>query len=137
MVRVTSSKRQPKVWVPEEDDVLRNALRNATAPESSVNWHHVAAQIPGRTNKDCRKRWVYALSPNISKGSWEPDEDGRLRDAVHQHGTKWAIVSRLVLTRNGDQCSRRWHENLKPNINRARWSLLEVFNTSSVAIWWT
>ncbi|PVH94490.1 hypothetical protein DM02DRAFT_539343, partial [Periconia macrospinosa] len=91
----------------------------------SVNWHNVAAQIPGRSNKDCRKRWVYALALNITKGSWEPAEDDRLRTGVRLHGTKWAIVSRLVETRNGDQCSRRWHEKLKPNIDRGRWSLLE------------
>jgi hypothetical protein len=70
-------------------DYTTKLLANSeAAAEDSVNWHDIAAQVPGRSNKDCRKRWVYALAPNITKGSWEPDEDDRLRAGVRLHNTK-------------------------------------------------
>lgn len=33
------------------------------------NWNAIAAKLPGRTNKDCRKRWC-KLGRNIRIGAW-------------------------------------------------------------------
>lgn len=52
-------------------------------------------------------------------------EDVRLRAAVNSQGRRWAEVSRLVGTRNPDQCAKRYHEALKPNISKDRWTLHE------------
>ena len=60
---------------------------------SVQNWNDVAALLPGRTNKDCRKRWS-KIQLEIRKGAWTPDEDERLQQAVQQIGVK-LVASRF------------------------------------------
>jgi hypothetical protein len=51
------------------------------------DWNRVAAKLPGRTNKDCRKRWS-KVGENVKKGTWDDSEDEKLRGAVGDHGKK-------------------------------------------------
>ena len=64
-----------------------------------MDWLEVASNLPGRSNKDCRKRWKYVLEKNIRKGSWTPEEDGRLREAFKQHGMRYAGTRGVPITR--------------------------------------
>ncbi|KAL8736134.1 MAG: hypothetical protein Q9181_002524 [Wetmoreana brouardii] len=118
--------RDPRPWTSGEDEILQQALLHQ--PADNISWLEVAAQLKGLSNKDCRKRWTYSLCPKIAKGAWSEWEDAALREGVEQYGTQWARVSRSVGTRQPDQCSRRWHEAMKPNINRDRWSLADDVN---------
>lgn len=54
---------------------------------SVQNWNDIAVLLPGRTNKDCRKRWA-KVQLDIRKGAWTQDEDERLQQAVQQVGFK-------------------------------------------------
>ena len=38
------------------------------------DWKTIAAAMPGRSNVDCRKRWVYTVDPAISRAPWSADE---------------------------------------------------------------
>nr|QIR83206.1 MYB transcription factor [Ophiocordyceps sinensis] len=59
------------------------------APGGMVkDWHQIAARLPGRSNKDCRKRWVNTVCGGLNKGSWSQDEDRRLLEALRTHGPK-------------------------------------------------
>ena len=60
---------------------------------SVQNWNDIAVLLPGRTNKDCRKRWS-KVQLDIRKGAWTRDEDERLRQAVQQLGFK-LVASRF------------------------------------------
>lgn len=89
--------------------------------EGACDWHLIASCIPGRTNKDCRKRWHYKVAATVNKGPWEVAEDERLWAAVQEHGSRydcgdsrwrwncylhrhrWALVAQVVKTRNGDR----------------------------------
>ena len=51
------------------------------------DWNRIAKLLPGRTNKDCRKRWS-KVSNLVNKGMWTTDEDRRLEAAVAAHGSK-------------------------------------------------
>jgi hypothetical protein len=51
------------------------------------DWNSIAAKLPGRSNKDCRKRWS-KISENINKGAWSSAEDQRLQEAVEKYGLK-------------------------------------------------
>ncbi|KAI9863714.1 MAG: hypothetical protein M1813_003737 [Trichoglossum hirsutum] len=107
-------------------EISSSQLRDSeTGDDATIDWHDVASCIEGRNNKDCRKRWIYSLEPSINKGSWDREEDALLIQGVRLHGTRWALVSQVVGSRQPDQCARRWHESLKPNINHDRWSALE------------
>lgn len=54
---------------------------------SLKNWNAIAAKLPGRTNKDCRKRW-HKIEPNIRKGAWTAAEHTRLQEAVDLFGLR-------------------------------------------------
>jgi hypothetical protein len=54
----------------------------------AFNWNEVAVLLPGRTNKDCRKRWS-KVQAGINKGAWTRLEDERLQKAVEKQGTKY------------------------------------------------
>ncbi|RYO90663.1 hypothetical protein DL762_002546 [Monosporascus cannonballus] len=112
-------------WTAEQDAILISAVTKASSKSGDISWHHVANHLPGRTNKDCRKRWHYKFAYDFRKGPWSSEEDQRLRDAVKQYGTRWNKVSGEVGTRNGDQCWKRWNDSLDPNIDHSPWDANE------------
>ena len=89
---VIFSRAQPKLTTvsPNEDGSVQN-------------WNDIAILLPGRTNKDCRKRWS-KIQVDIRKGPWTQDEDERLQQAVQQIGVKF-VTSRfpLVVVQNGSK----------------------------------
>ncbi|KIX05319.1 uncharacterized protein Z518_06191 [Rhinocladiella mackenziei CBS 650.93] len=135
--------RVPRRWTAEEDRILReeaNYQRRWNRPHpigadelsrlsvtdrvvangSVRDWNKIAAKLPGRMNKDCRKRWS-KISENIKKGNWDPGEDAKLREAVTVVGTRWTQVAEMVGTRHADQCAKRWTQCLDPNIDHSDW----------------
>ena len=88
------------------------------------DWHRIAEKLPGRSNKDCRKRWFNEVTGGLKKGPWDKDEDARLRNGIQKHGYKydftgilmhtyfgansnwrcrWAVVAQEVGSRSGDR----------------------------------
>ncbi|KAK7449167.1 hypothetical protein VKT23_013317 [Stygiomarasmius scandens] len=120
-------RRERRAWTREEDQLLYDAVVTED-PGSSVpsKWHDISVHVPGRSNKDCRKRWFSKLgSVGIVKGSWAPDEDERLKSAMEKYGPKWILIAAVVHTRNSDQCAKRWNDTLNPSIDRTNWSCEE------------
>lgn len=70
---------------------------------------------------------------NYNTGTWSAEEDDRLRSAIDRHGTRWVLVATDVVTRNGDQCAKRWNENLNPELDHSPWSPIEVSRSLSQA----
>jgi hypothetical protein len=102
-------------WKPEEDAKLIEGMK-----KHAENWAAVATLVPGRTDMQCRSRWVKNLNPangrNKGKGPhrWTPDEDAKLVEAVKNHGKHWVAVATLVPGRTDGQCRQRWFDNLNP-----------------------
>lgn len=89
-------------------------------------WREIAKSVPGRTNKDCRRRWCNSLGSGLAKGPWSESEDERLWNGVRKNGTKWAQVAMEVRTRSSDQCSSHWSQTLNPEIDYSSWDPAEV-----------
>ncbi|KAF9648594.1 hypothetical protein BDM02DRAFT_2212669 [Thelephora ganbajun] len=118
--------RERRSWTKEEDNMLRAAIKlEEPHTDRPSKWHSIARHVPGRTNKDCRKRWCATMASIVSKGGWSSEEDRKLLDAVEKHGTKWSVVASLVETRNSGQCAKRWQDTLNPAIDRSAWSVEE------------
>jgi hypothetical protein len=96
-------RRIPKRWTEAEDDVLYREARSQLATGQVKDWNRIAAKLPGRTNKDCRKRWINKVCGSLKKGAWDEDEDERLREAVRVHGQKWAVIANIVGLRSPDR----------------------------------
>jgi hypothetical protein len=120
-----ASERKGK-WTPDEDDKLKDAVRT----HGGNDWDAITALVPGRTRKQCQNRWHHNVNPIIDrtsgrKGSWTPDEDRKLKDAVRTHGGKdWAAIAALVLGRTNIQCYKRWLGVLDRNASerKGRWT---------------
>ncbi|KAL6233251.1 hypothetical protein BDW75DRAFT_242217 [Aspergillus navahoensis] len=109
-------------WTADEDVILKREVRRVQAEGDNISWHDIAAFLPGRTNKDCRKRWYGTAGAKVKKGPWTEAEDARLRKAIERHGTKWAVVASVVGTRLPDQCSKRWSQAINPDIDHSPWT---------------
>lgn len=56
---------------------------------------------------------------NIRRGPWSPEEDRKLLDAIHLYGpSNWVRISQSLGSRTPKQCRERYHQNLKPSLNR-------------------
>ncbi|KAH8895288.1 hypothetical protein GQ53DRAFT_641701, partial [Thozetella sp. PMI_491] len=60
------------------------------------------------------------MSPiNYRIGYWSQHEDSLLMTLVQQQGAvNWVRIASLLGTRTPKQCRERYHQNLKPSINR-------------------
>lgn len=85
---------------------------DAAEPRHHHHHHHSQPQ-PRRRNP-------------VKTGTWLPVEDVRLREAVAKYGAQWVRVAGEVGTRNGDQCAKRWNENLNPELDHGPWTPEEV-----------
>uniref|UniRef100_A0ACD5TMA2 Uncharacterized protein n=1 Tax=Avena sativa TaxID=4498 RepID=A0ACD5TMA2_AVESA len=58
-------------------------------------------------------------APGRIKGSWSPEEDELLRDAVARHGARnWSVISAEIPGRSGKSCRLRWCNQLSPGVHR-------------------
>lgn len=89
-------------WTAEEDKMLTFAV----GAYGVGNWVKIQQHVPGRTDVQCRERWVNILSPNVKSGPWTAEEDRKLREATERHGLgKWAQIAQELFPRTDNQVS--------------------------------
>ncbi|ONH70050.1 Myb-like DNA-binding protein myb-1 [Cyberlindnera fabianii] len=60
-----------------------------------------------------------ASSTTLRRGPWFPEEDRKLIDSINMFGpSNWVRISQSLGTRTPKQCRERYHQNLKPSLNR-------------------
>ncbi|KAJ5359639.1 uncharacterized protein N7496_012052 [Penicillium cataractarum] len=59
-------------------------------------WAEISKRLPGRTNKDCRKRWFHSLDPALRRGRWTKEEDEILLAAHQRLGPAWKEIALLI-----------------------------------------
>jgi hypothetical protein len=107
-------------WTADEDTKLKDAVQTY----NGKNWEGITRLVPGRTRIQCHNRWRDVLDARMDRtsgrtGEWTPDEDAKLKDAVHIHnGKNWPAVALLVPGRTRIQCCGRWHDALHPSVDR-------------------
>ncbi|KAJ8517032.1 hypothetical protein ONZ45_g5735 [Pleurotus djamor] len=124
-------------WNSEEDAALKQAVERYGEID---NWKNIALEVPGRTNKACRKRWLHSLSPTVKKSAWTPAEDEKLIECYTALGPRWSAIARQIVGRTDDACSKRYREALDPTLKKDDWTpeedqkLAEVY--SRVGVKW-
>lgn len=144
MLSANPSARPPRKWTVAEDQKLRAEVeaQSMSTPSSSHlfiadsfslvsegevrDWCRIAHQLPGRTNKDCRKRWHNSVTGGLKKGQWSRIEDIQLAKGVRHYGQRyhpflsfhinliadpdrWTLVANMVSTRSADRKLDFWH----------------------------
>jgi hypothetical protein len=108
---IDHSNLRKRKWGQCEDMKLMRAIEMHV----DKDWVLIAALVPGRTQKQCYRRWSDVLNPSIaltagSTGRWVEDEDIKLKAAVQTHGGRgWDEIATMVPGRTKLQCYHRWH----------------------------
>lgn len=63
---------------------------------------------------------IASAPTHTRRGPWSPAEDKKLLELINIFGaTNWVRISSSLATRTPKQCRERYHQNLKPSLNRA------------------
>lgn len=96
-------------WNTEEDALLQRAVHLYGAG----NWTKIQRLIPGRTDMQCRERWVNILQPSINRGQFMQEETDRLLELVETHGPKWSFLQTLMPGRTDNALMRHYKNIVK------------------------
>ncbi|CAK7918866.1 myb-like DNA-binding protein Bas1p [[Candida] anglica] len=94
-------------WTETEDSQLVEAYGKFGA-----QWKKVAAEIKGRTDDQCAKRYIEVLDPKTKDRlkPWTHEEDLQLIRQVKKHGTKWKTIASEIDGRPSLTCRNRWRK---------------------------
>ncbi|XP_053940209.1 snRNA-activating protein complex subunit 4 [Cuculus canorus] len=92
-------------WTPEEDAMLLAAVKKYGARD----WYKIRTEVPGRSDAQCRDRYLKALHCDVKKGKWSLEEEEQLIELVQKHGLgHWSKIASELTHRTGSQCLSKW-----------------------------
>ncbi|XP_036162755.1 snRNA-activating protein complex subunit 4 isoform X2 [Myotis myotis] len=93
------------LWTPEEDTKLLQAV----AKYGEHDWFKIREEVPGRSDAQCRDRYLRRLHFSLKKGRWSPEEEEQLLELVEKHGVgHWEKIASELPHRTGSQCLSKW-----------------------------
>lgn len=104
----------PKAWTKEEDALLLSIVQSMRVP---MKWSLVAQNLPERTGKQCRERYVNHLNPRLKVTDWSPTEDATIFHLYNTIGSHWAKMSKIIPGRTDNGIKNRFH-NLRRQLER-------------------
>jgi len=104
----------PKAWTKEEDSLLLSIVQSMRIP---MKWSLVAQNLPERTGKQCRERYVNHLNPRLKVTDWSPTEDATIFHLYNTIGSHWAKMSKIIPGRTDNGIKNRFH-NLRRQLER-------------------
>ncbi|XP_027742957.1 snRNA-activating protein complex subunit 4 isoform X2 [Empidonax traillii] len=92
-------------WTPEEDAMLLAAVKKY----GEKDWYKIRTEVPGRSDAQCRDRYLKALHWDVKKGKWSLEEEEQLIELVEKHGLgHWSKIAAELPHRTGSQCLSKW-----------------------------
>ncbi|NXB53356.1 SNPC4 protein, partial [Leucopsar rothschildi] len=92
-------------WTPEEDAMLMAAVKKY----GEKDWYKIRREVPGRSDAQCRDRYLKVLHWNVKKGRWSLEEEEQLIELVEKHGLgHWSKIASDLIHRTGSQCLSKW-----------------------------
>lgn len=107
-------KRTHSTFKPEED-IMLISLVNIYGLN---NWTKISSQMPNRSKRQCKERYLLFLSPNIKNPPWTLEEDLRLIEMLKIFGKKWTIIAKFFNGRSDINIKNRFHMRVKNMIEK-------------------
>lgn len=97
-------------WREEEDAIVLRAIAQS-AEMTFTQWADLSPQLPGRSGKQIRDRWVNYLNPAINHLPFSREDDLRLWEGHKKLGKRWVEISVKVFnsTRSENHIKNRWY----------------------------
>eukprot|EP00737_Agarophyton_chilense_P004759 gb/GEZJ01006296.1/.p1 GENE.gb/GEZJ01006296.1/~~gb/GEZJ01006296.1/.p1 ORF type:complete len:364 (+),score=44.05 gb/GEZJ01006296.1/:130-1221(+) len=111
-----SEPKAKRPWTEQEDRLLRALVKQL----GQGLWASIAAQIPGRSGKQVRERWLNHLSPNVTKRPWSNEEDEIIMENHRKLGNCWSRIAKLLEGRSDNSVKNRFYTTLKRRIHANR-----------------
>ncbi|KAM6182493.1 snRNA-activating protein complex subunit 4 [Erethizon dorsatum] len=93
------------LWAPDEDAKLLRAV----ARYGEQDWFKIREEVPGRSDAQCRDRYLRRLHVSLKKGRWNAEEEEQLVELIEKHGVgHWAKIASELPNRSGSQCLSKW-----------------------------
>ena len=93
----------------QEDDKLVQLVTQFGAKR----WPHIASQLGGRIDEQCRQRWFHQLDPAVRKDPFTKEEDQTILDQHKAQGNSWAKMAKLLNGRTAHDVANRFNNTLK------------------------
>ncbi|XP_034871346.1 snRNA-activating protein complex subunit 4 isoform X1 [Mirounga leonina] len=104
-------------WAPEEDAKLLRAV----AKYGQQDWFKIREEVPGRSDAQCRDRYLRRLHFSLKKGRWNASEEGKLLELIEKYGVgHWAKIASELPHRTGSQCLSKWKIMVRKKQSRGR-----------------
>ncbi|XP_039075568.1 snRNA-activating protein complex subunit 4 isoform X2 [Hyaena hyaena] len=105
------------LWAPEEDAKLLRAV----AKYGEQDWFKIREEVPGRSDAQCRDRYLRRLYFGLKKGRWSAKEEEKLVELIEKHGAgHWAKIASELPHRTGSQCLSKWKIMVRKKQSRGR-----------------
>mmetsp|Transcript_24593 Transcript_24593/g.57746 ORF Transcript_24593/g.57746 Transcript_24593/m.57746 type:complete len:519 (+) Transcript_24593:131-1687(+) len=98
--------RIPKLWTRSEDKLLLNSI---ASKDNKLCWPKIALDIPDRTGKQCRERYLNHLGPHLKQTGWSAIEDATIFRLYSLYGSKWSHIAGTLPGRTDNGVKNRFH----------------------------
>jgi hypothetical protein len=98
-----------RLFAPEEDALLLDLVGTSSAP----CWDEISQQMPDRTARQCRERWLNYINPSIRNEAWTDSEDALLVQKVNEIGHFWGSMTSFFSGRSESDIKNRWYSHVR------------------------
>jgi len=98
-------------WGKEEDSKLLSLYK-----KYGRNWAAISKEMPHRTGKQIRDRFLNSLDTKYDRGKFTKKEDNMILKYYKEYGNSWARIAKKMKTRTGDMVKNRFYSSLKKKI---------------------
>nr|XP_020837548.1 snRNA-activating protein complex subunit 4 isoform X2 [Phascolarctos cinereus] len=115
-------------WTPEEDAKLLQAV----AKYGERDWFKIREEVPGRSDAQCRDRYLRRLHFSLKKGRWNAKEEEKLIELIEKYGAgHWAKIASELPHRTGSQCLSKWKALIRKKKPRKRQKSRKKYSSTS------
>ncbi|PXF42920.1 Transcription factor MYB44 [Gracilariopsis chorda] len=108
--------RAKRPWTSQEDRLLRSLVEK----HGERDWAAIAEEIPHRTGKQVRERYLNYLSPKISQRPFSKQEDEIIIEKHRVLGNRWSRIAKFLNGRSDNSVKNRFYVTLKKRIEASR-----------------
>ena len=102
-------------WKKEEDTKLLSLYERY-----GKDWAAISKEMPQRTGKQIRDRFINGLDERYKRGKFSEEEDKMILKYHKIYGNKWSKIAKKMKTRTGDMIKNRFYSSLKKEINNKK-----------------